>query len=275
MFPMEPLRIGVSARLLYPDPTRTFLPHKSVQYLEQSVANWIMSGAVLAFMIPEMSLASPHMPKALRVKHYVDVLDGLLLQGGADMSPKSYGEAPMNPLWAGDEVRDAYEIELFHEFVTQGKPVFGICRGHQVINVALGGSLFQDIGTQIPGTGHHRDEEMYDKCFHELRILPDTWLARIYPGVQTARINTIHHQAVNRLGEGLVVEALSEPDGLVEAIRWEGHSFVMGVQWHPEFMDPNDPTLFDSQPLLRAFLQACEQRKRTGMAAPVMAIRAA
>src|SRR5205085_10258675 len=95
MFVMEPLKIGVSARLLYPDPTRTFLPAKSIQYLEQSVANWIMSGEVLAFMIPEMSLGqqvSPHFPKALKVKHYVDALDGLLLQGGADMSPKSYAE---------------------------------------------------------------------------------------------------------------------------------------------------------------------------------------
>ena len=271
---MEPLRIGVSARLLYPDPSRSFLPHKSIQYLEQSAANWIMSGEVLAFMIPEMSLATPHLPRTLRVKHYVDALDGLLLQGGADMSPKSYGEQPMNPLWAGDEIRDAYEIELFHEFVTQGKPVFGICRGHQVINVALGGSLFQDIATQC-GPGHHRDEAAYDKCFHDVKILPGTWLARLYPKVEVARINTIHHQAVNRLGEGLVVEAVSEPDGLVEALRWEGHSFVVGVQWHPEFMDPKDPTLFDTRPLLRAFLDACEQRKRTGKATPVMAMRAA
>src|SRR5512132_1081904 len=109
---MEPLKIGVSARLLYPDPSRSFLPDKSIQYLEQSVANWIMSGEVLAFMVPEMSLASPHMPRAPRARHYVDALDGLLLQRGADMSPKSYGEAPINPLWAGDEVRDAYEMDL-------------------------------------------------------------------------------------------------------------------------------------------------------------------
>jgi putative glutamine amidotransferase len=272
---MEPLRIGVSARLLYPDASRTFLPHKSVQYLEQSVANWIMSGEVLAFMIPEMSLASPHYPKSLRIKHYVDVLDGLLLQGGADMSPKSYGETPINPMWAGDEIRDAYEIELFHEFVTQGKPVFGICRGHQVINVALGGTLYQDIATQCPGMGSHRDEVKYDNHFHELRILPDTWLARVYPHVQTARINTIHHQAVKGLGEGLVVEAMSEPDGIVEAIRWEGHSFVVGVQWHPEFMDPRDSSLIDSRPLLQAFLHACESRRKTGKASPVMAARAA
>ena len=272
---MEPLKIGVSARLLYPDARRPFLPTKSVQYLEQSVANWIMSGEVLAFMIPEMSLSSPHFPKALRIKHYVDALDGLLLQGGADMSPKSYGEAPINPIWAGDEVRDAYEIELFHEFVSQGKPVFGICRGHQVINVALGGSLYQDIDTQCPGKSCHRDDVKYDQTFHEMRILQNTWLSRLYPQVQVARINTIHHQAIKALGEGLVVEAMSEPDGMVEAIRWEGHSFVVGVQWHPEFMDPGDKALLDGRPLLKAFLAACEQRKKTGKAAPVMAVRAA
>src|ERR1044072_5079751 len=272
---MDPLRIGVSARLLYPDASRSFLPAKSVQYLEQSVANWIMSGDVLAFMIPEMSLATPHAPRSLRAKHYVDALDGLLLQGGADMSPKSYGETPMNPLWAGDEIRDAYEIELFHEFVSQGKPVFGICRGHQLINVALGGSLYQDIATQVAGSIEHRNSEKYEHCFHDMRILPNTWLSRLYPGVTSKRINTIHHQAIKKLGEGLVPEAMSDPDGIVEAVRWEGHSFVVGVQWHPEFMDPKDPSLIDSRPLLRAFLDACEQRKKTGKATPVMAVRAA
>jgi len=273
---MDPLRIGVSARLLYPDSTRSFLPAKSVQYLEQSVANWIMSGDVLAFMIPEMSLATPHAPRALKAKHYVDALDGLLLQGGADMSPKSYGETPINPLWSGDEVRDAYEIELFHEFVTQGKPVFGICRGHQLINVALGGKLYQDIITQCGDQGCvHRDEAKYDQTFHSMRILPHTWLGRLYPNVETARVNSIHHQGIKQLGEGLVAEAMSEPDSVIEAIRWEGHSFVVGVQWHPEFMDPKDPSLIDSRPLLRAFLSACESRRKTGKPAPVTAVRAA
>jgi putative glutamine amidotransferase len=273
---MEPLKIGVSARLLYPDPSRSFLPSKSLQYLEQSVANWIMSGEVLAFMVPEVSMASNHMPRSIRVKDYVNVLDGLLLQGGADMSPKSYGETPINPLWAGDEIRDAYEIELFQEFVTQGKPVFGICRGHQLINVALGGKLYQDIATQCGEQGSmHRAEAKYDHNFHEMRVLPNTWLARLYPQVQTVRVNSIHHQAIRELGEGLVPEAMSEPDGIIEAIRWEGHSFVVGVQWHPEFMDPRDPSLIDGRPLLRAFLAACENRKRTGKASPVAAIRAA
>ena len=272
---MDPLRIGVSARLLYPDPTRRFLPAKSLQYLEQSVANWLMSGDVLAFMIPEISLASHLLPKALKVKNYVDALDGLLLQGGEDMSPESYRETPINPKWSGDNVRDRYEIELFHEFVTQGKPVFGICRGHQLINVALGGTLYQDIATQCANTANHRDPQKYDQHFHEVRILPQTWLARLYSDSNAKRINSIHHQAIKDLGEGLIVEAMSEPDGLVEAIRWEGHSFVVGVQWHPEFIDPKDPSCVDSRPLLHAFLSACELRKKTGKASPVMDIKAA
>jgi len=272
---MEPLKIGISARLLYPDSGRTFLPTKALQYLEQSVANWVMSAEVLAFMIPELSLATPHAP-VTKVKHYVDALDGLLMQGGADMSPQSYGEHPINPIWGGDEIRDRYEIELFHEFVTQGKPVFGICRGHQLINVALGGKLYQDIATQCGDQGcSHRSEAKYDNNFHEMRILPNTWLSRLYPQVQVARINSIHHQAIKSLGEGLVPEAVSEPDGLIEAVRWEGHSFVVGVQWHPEFMDPKDPSLIDSRPLLRAFLSACELRRKTGKASPVTAVRAA
>ncbi|HEY2629647.1 MAG TPA: type 1 glutamine amidotransferase [Usitatibacter sp.] len=274
---MDPLKIGVSARLLYPDPSRTFLPTKSVQYLEQSAANWVMSGEVLTFMIPELTIATPHMPKTLRARDYVNALDGLLLQGGADMSPRSYGEAPINPKrWGGDEVRDQYEIELFREFVEQGKPVFGICRGHQVINVALGGKLFQDLATQRgDASALHRDDTKYDHNFHSIRILAGTWLSRIYPGVNSQQVNSIHHQAIKELANGLVAEAMSEPDGIIEAVRWEGPSFVMGVQWHPEFVDPANPALIDSRPLLAAFLSACELRRRTGKASPVTAIKAA
>ena len=272
---MEPLRIGVSARLLYPDPRRFFLPTKTVQYLEQSVANWVMSGEVLAFMVPEMSLASPHLPANVTVADYVDALDGLVLQGGADIAPESYGETPLNPEWSGDRIRDRYEIALFEEFVRQGKPVFGICRGCQLINVALGGSLYQDINTQVPSTLQHRDERRYEHNFHDLRILPGSWLGSLYPGTDVAHINTIHHQAVKKVGRDLVVEALSEPDGIVEAVRWEGESFVMGVQWHPEFMDPSDPKLLDGRPLLTAFLDACRHRKATGQPRPVLAAKAA
>ena len=267
---MEPLKIGLSARLLYPDPSRAFLPTKTIQYVEQSAASWVLSaGGVLAFMVPEISLAAPHMPKGITVQDYVGFLDGLVLQGGADIAPESYGETPMNPAWSGDRIRDRYEIELFHEFVRQGKPVFGICRGCQMINVALGGTLYQDLATQV-SAGHHRDEHKYENNFHDMQVLGDTWLQTLYPQVHKTRINTIHHQAIKTLGEGLVVEAKSEPDDIVEAVRWEGHSFVVGVQWHPEFMDPKDAALLDGKPLLDAFIKACEQRKKTGKPSPVL-----
>lgn len=267
---MDPLKIGLSARLLYPDPARSFLPTKTVQYMEQSAANWVMSAGVLAFMIPEISLASPHLPRGITVKDYVNSLDGLVMQGGADVAPETYGETPLNPAWSGDRIRDRYEVELFHEFVRQGKPVFGICRGCQMINVALGGTLYQDLATQLQST-HHRDEGKYENHFHEMNVLPGTWLGRLYPNVTRTRINTIHHQAVKTLGEGLVVEAKSDPDDVVEAVRWEGHSFVVGVQWHPEFMDPQDGALLDGKPLLDAFIGACAQRKKTGKPSPVLA----
>ena len=267
---MEPLKIGISARLLYPDPRRFFLPTKSVQYLEQSVANWVMSGEVLAFMVPALSLASPHLPAKISKKDYVDALDGLVLQGGADIAPETYGETPLNPEWSGDRVRDRYEIRLFEEFVRQGKPVLGICRGCQLVNVALGGTLYQDIATQVGKSVQHRCDRRYEDNFHAMRVLEGSWLSRLYPGVGVSRINTIHHQAVKSLGRGLVIEAVSDPDGIVEAIRWEGPSFVAGVQWHPEFMDPADAELLDGRPLLQSFLAACRSRKANGQPSPVL-----
>lgn len=264
---MPAIKIGLSARLLYPDPRRFFLPTKSVQYLEQSVANWVMSAEVLSFMIPAISMASPHFPKDIGVKEYAMALDGLVMQGGADVCPETYGESPMNPEWHGDRVRDLYEIELFNEFVRQGKPVLGICRGCQLLNVALGGTLYQDIATQVSTEVEHWCDRRYEHNFHDLRILPNTSMARLYPGLEKTRINTIHHQAIKDLGRDLVIEAVSEPDGIVESVRWNGPSYVRGVQWHPEFMEPNNPTLLDGKPILDEFIAACRAVKQASLAA--------
>ncbi len=259
---MNPVKIGVSARLLHPDPQRSFLPTKTLHYLEQSVANWIMSAEVLVFMIPTISDATPHAPKNLKIHDYVNHLDGLVLQGGADIAPETYGEVPLKPEWSGDRVRDLYEIELFNEFVRQGKPVFGICRGCQLINVACGGTLYQDIATQVPDGIQHRCYQRYDNNFHQLTILPGTSLAKLYPAIASAQINTIHHQAVKDLGNDLIVEARSDPDNLIEALRGTGPSFVRGVQWHPEFMDPKNPALLDGKPMLEEFIAECRKGKK-------------
>jgi putative glutamine amidotransferase len=253
--PPPPLRIGMSARLFHPRPDATGLQGKRMQYLEQSVAHWVMSRDVLVFMVPTVDKDSLFHRSNIRVGDYARVLDGLVLQGGADVSPLTYGEEPLDGEWAGDRLRDVYEIELLHEFVEAGKPVLGICRGAQLINVAFGGTLYQDIRTQLPKSQPHVTSA-YEKNVHQMRIEPGSGLARLYPGIETTRINSIHHQSIKALGRNLSVEARSEPDGVIEAIRGAGKSYVFAVQWHPEFHAPGDDSVLDSAPILDEFLRA-------------------
>ena len=253
---IAPLKIGLSARLLHPDSGRTFLPTKTLQYVEQCIAHWVMSADVLAFMIPAISKETPHGPDRLKVENYADHLDGLVLQGGADVAPETYGETPLRPEWAGDRIRDLYELELIRAFMARKKPVLGVCRGMQLVNVAFGGTLYQDIALQTGSGITHQCRERYEDNFHRVRILADTGLARLYPDIHEATINTIHHQAVKDVGRDLVIEARSTEDDIVEAIRWAGPGYVVGVQWHPEFMLPDTPALLDGRPLLTEFLDA-------------------
>jgi putative glutamine amidotransferase len=257
----EPLAIGVSARILYPEPERHGIYSKTVHYVEQSVAHMLMAQDVVVFMLPS-HLAGDGVPAGkVHVDEYAKRLDGLLLQGGTDIAPETYGETPLEAAWAGDRVRDLYDLELVRAFVDLGKPVLGVCRGAQLINVAFGGTLYQDIGTQLPGSLEHRDGVKYDENFHAVRIMADCGLARLYPGRTSATINTIHHQAVKDLGRDLVVEARSTPDDIVEAIRWKGPGYVFGVQWHPEFEREGDREFLDSTPILREFLDAAHRRR--------------
>ncbi|MGE5129861.1 MAG: gamma-glutamyl-gamma-aminobutyrate hydrolase family protein, partial [Sphingomonadaceae bacterium] len=183
--PPQTLKIGMSARLFHPRPDAKGLQGKRMQYLEQSVAHWVMSRDVLVFMVPTVDKDGLLHRSNIRVADYARALDGLVLQGGADVSPLTYGEEPQDAAWTGDRLRDVYEIELLHEFVEAGKPVLGICRGAQLINVAFGGTLYQDIGTQVAGSQRHVTDA-YEKNVHELRIEQGTRLAHLYPGVERA-----------------------------------------------------------------------------------------
>jgi len=250
----SPLKIGLSPRFLHRVPRELGFKNKTLQYLEQSVAHWLMTFDALVFMLPSIEGGGLLRRGNIRPEDYVSELDGLVLQGGADVSPLTYGETPLRSEWTGDRVRDLYEIDLLQEFISRGKPVLGICRGLQLINVAFGGTLYQDITLQHGGAREHHDPDAFDQHFHEITFVPGSGLHRLYPGVEATRVNSIHHQAVKVLGSDLKVEALSVPDKLVEAVRWQGGSYVLGVQWHPEFHDPADPRLLDGSPLIKEFL---------------------
>jgi gamma-glutamyl-gamma-aminobutyrate hydrolase PuuD len=257
-----PLRIGVSARILHPEGAQALgFRGKTLQYLETSVAHWLMAHGALVFMVPTLEAGSDIRRSSVSMRDYVSTLDGLLLQGGADISPETYHEQPLRPEWSGDRVRDMYEVEMLWAFVFEQKPVLGICRGLQLINVAFNGSLCQDIPTELPAAIRHVDPALYDTLHHDVALQPDSLLARLYGSDARLRVNSIHHQCIKRLGNGLVVEAVSPDDGVIEAVRWTGSSFVIGVQWHPEFHASQDNHLLDSGPIVSTFLKQCVERR--------------
>jgi putative glutamine amidotransferase len=251
---MERLKIGISACFFHPDVRRTAAPSKTLQWIEQSTAHWVMSQGALPLMVPSPQGAAAH--ANVSVSDYAHVLDGLVLHGGADVSPLNYGEEPLRPEWSGDPVRDTYEIALVRAFRDAGKPVFGICRGLQLINVAYGGTLYQDISSQKAGARTHRDGNAYDLHFHEVEVLPDTRLAALL-GAARHKINSIHHQGIKDLAKGFAVEALSPDDGVIEAIRYQDGAWISAVQWHPEFHQAGLEVVDDS-PLLTDFLDAAQ-----------------
>jgi putative glutamine amidotransferase len=253
-------RVGISACFMHPDDERLVFKGKTLLYVEQSMAWWVQSGGAVAYLIPTAVPGSDIGP-------YVDDLDGLLLHGGADVCPRTYGEEPLEPEWEGDAIRDAYELELTRAFIDAGKPVLGICRGHQILNVAFGGTLWQDQREQGATDRVHRSQELYDHNVHRVDLEPGSALAALYPGRTSATVNSIHHQAVKDVGDGLVVEARSD-DGLVEALRApDAATYVASVQWHPEFMFRADlPKMdgvqdwLDNAPILAEFLAVARSR---------------
>jgi putative glutamine amidotransferase len=260
------LKIGISACFFHEDPQRAIFKGMTLQYIEQNVAHWLMQRDVLAFMVPSPEGRTKRPGSTVTVDAYAAELDGLVLMGGSDVCPESYGEKALQPAWNGDRIRDDYEIALLRAFMALGKPVLGLCRGAQIVNVAQGGTLWQDLATQVPGTLSHRNWEIYAENCHATAIVPETGLANLYPGVTVVKTNSIHHQAVKALGRDLVVEAWSEPDRIVEALRWTGPSYLFAVQWHPEFHDPDDPTFVDDTPILDDFLNHAAQHKDAAFA---------
>lgn len=167
-----------------------------------------------------------------------DSLDGVFLPGGADIDPVSYGEASHRSCDRTDRERDRVELALARWALADGKPLLGVCRGMQLINVAAGGTLYQDIAEQRPGSMKHDYFPFGGATFardflaHDVDVLPGTRLAAVFGGGSLA-VNSMHHQGVRDLGEGLAPTAVA-PDGLIEGLESSNGHYVVGVQWHPE-----------------------------------------
>lgn len=186
----------------------------------------------------------------------LDRLDGLLLTGGIDVDPELFDQAPHPRLGRVDRGRDDLELALIREALERDLPILGICRGIQVLNVAAGGTLIQDIPSQIAGGERHNCPEPRSRRVHRILIDPGTRLHDSL-GEANVSVNSFHHQAVDRLGDGLVTSARCDEDGVVEAIEMPRRRFVVGVQWHPETFW-NSPDSF--QPLFDAQAAACRER---------------
>jgi putative glutamine amidotransferase len=163
----------------------------------------------------------------------LDNCDGLLLSGGTDVDPKVFGETPHQALGRVDAPRDPFEITLVCEAVRRDMPVLGICRGLQVLNVALGGTLIQDIPSDVEDALVHETGDDRLVIGHEVLIEAGSRLADLLSSTRMG-VNSFHHQAVKALGQGLVQTAVSPDDGIVEGLEMPDRSFVVAVQWHPE-----------------------------------------
>lgn len=220
------------------------------------MSTWLNQAGFLTYIlsIPETS-TTDYLEAALKD------LDGLVISGGADVAPEAYNEVPIRPEWSGDADRDRYELEAIRLAFESDVPILGICRGHQLINVAFGGSLYQDIETQVGPEILHRDAVTYNKNQHNIVIRKPSLLFDRY-GVETGRINSVHHQSIKEVADGFRVEATSTEDQIIESIIWEGEAYVRGVQWHPEFQEVSETELLKTDPLVEEFREAILKRRK-------------
>lgn len=250
------LRIGIPGRFFYPTPDRDpMMGPKIYTSVEQDTLDYISRAGAIPIMIPPMP------DNMLRV--LMGDLDGLVLQGGSDVAPQSYGELPLHEdRWLGDAKRDAFELNLLEIAMERGMPIFGICRGFQIMNVFFGGTLYQDVPSQVPGSILHRNIDKYGGHFHGIEFKGGGLFEKLHGNAKDARVNSVHHQGIKELGKGLRPEAQCREDGLIEGFVHEDgvEGAVVGVQWHPEFFHHYPGKLIPENILLHHWMEICRAK---------------
>lgn len=197
-----------------------------------------------------MPLHFPSIPDPGMIREIVEWVDGLVLTGGADIHPSFYREEVHPLAFLGPKERVDFDIQLFQATLKAKKPILAICHGLQIANVALGGTLYQDIPTQVPGAVPHRGKETRAPVRHLVRTREDSHLFQWLKGLFEFEVQSLHHQAVKDLGQGLRASAES-PDGLIEGLELPTYPQFVGVQWHPE----EDPQSEPSRRLFNTLIQ--------------------
>jgi putative glutamine amidotransferase len=195
----------------------------------------------------------PYTEDSRTIAAYVETADGFLFTGGVDIAPERYGEEKLDVCGEIQYKRDAFELSLLPRVLEGGKPVLAICRGAQLVNVGLGGTLYQDIPTEMPSDIPHRQTEGYFSPSHSIRITDNTPL-RTLMGNDAILGNSFHHQAIKTLGKGLEVMATSD-DVIIEAVRLRGYKYLRAYKWHPERLFETDA---HNKRIFEDFIVACK-----------------
>jgi putative glutamine amidotransferase len=202
-----------------------------------------------------LPLVIPYTTDLTVLQQTIGLIDGLLLSGGGDINPMLFGEEPHRRLGSINQERDDLEISLIRLMLDENKPILGICRGSQILNIAAGGNMYQDIYAQLDGEIlQHSQQASREHTSHYVHIKPGTKLHELL-GHSKIKVNSFHHQAVKDMAPGFHVSGIAS-DGVIEAFESSQHNFVFGIQWHPENLYRVDKL---ARCLFHSFIAACRK----------------
>lgn len=239
---MKPI-IGIPTHLMFIGSSPS--GGKEVSYCNEDFSLAISKAGGIPLLLPSLDNKGD-------ILNQLMLCDGILLPGGDDINPLLYGEEPSNGLGEVYAKVDEYELILTTFALSNDKPILGICRGCQLLNIALGGNVYQDLNEYPTPHLKHSQKARRHEATHTIDIVPDSLLYSLFGG--SIRVNSFHHQAINQLGKGVIATAHSK-DGIIEGIQLNSKPFVIGVQWHPEIMLSTSATMLS---LFQKFISCCK-----------------